>query len=141
MHKFETFGVSGRTALLAINGKFVSSLSDGPMRADADEIGAEDLFVPQVSGSIVSLRTKDGGFLGGEIGVTMDEDVRSQIATVSIKTEAPMTRAKPFSTFESDVEPEIPPPAPARLLNLPSVASSGALPAKKMLSAPKPRPS
>ena len=72
---FEAFGVSGSTAQRAINGKFVSSVSDGTMRADADEIGADESFVPQVTQGFTP-RTENCGFLGGERSVPMDEDVR-----------------------------------------------------------------
>ena len=134
--KFETFAVSGHTALRAINGKFVSSLTDGTMRADSDDIGADELFVPQVGGGAVALRTKDGGFLGGDdAGVTMDEDVLTRIAEAATSPEGPRLA---HNTFESEAEPEVAPP-PGRLLNIPAASSSTAIPTKKVTST-KPRP-
>ena len=131
VQKFETFAVSGHTALRAINGKFVSTFADGTMRADSEDIGAEELYVPQVAGGTVTLRTKDGGFLGGEdAAVTMDEEVLSQIAEASV---APRLA---HETFESEAEPE---GVPARLLNIPAASSSAAIPTTKMTST-KPRP-
>ena len=133
--KFETFGVAGRTAMRAENGKFVRSLADGTMRADATEIGAEELFIPQINQGKVQLMTKDGGCLGGDVSLTMDEEVVNQIEEAAAAPTTPQPHARIPRTFES----EVPPPTPARLLNIPTAASSGALPSRKLL-APPPKP-
>ena len=116
---FEAFAVGGRTALRAINGKFVSSLPNGTMRADAEDIGADELFVPWIGGNTVALRAKNGGFLGGDAAaVTMDEGVLTQIAEKQLKPEA---SRRIVNTFESEVEPGV----TARLI--PAAASAAAI--------------
>ena len=138
--KFEAFEVKGRTALRAINGKFVSAGAGGQMRADAEDIGSDELFVPSVHDGTVTLQTKGGGMLGGE-GVTMDEDVRAGIAKTAVKVDVPPpARVKPVNTFVSRPAPEAPALAPARLIPLPAVVSLGAMPPKKLISIPKPQP-
>jgi hypothetical protein len=125
---FEAFGVGRGTAFRAVNGKFVSSMADGTMRADAVDIGADELFSAEVSGNTITLRASNGALLGM---FTMDESVLAQVAA----------KAAPARPLVNTVESEVPARTPPRLINIPAAMSSATLPPKAIPAPAKARAS